>query len=257
MHEAADDIIAARARQTDSLTKTFVWSVVAHVGLVLFFVYMPESWRGQTDEPPRTVMTISLGGAPGPRAGGLTQMGGRTVQEATPEPIRRADPPPAARPPEMALPNQRQTPRRTQPPPQAAPRDAVGRRPVQGRETQEGPARADTGARGQGFGLTTGGGGGTGVQLDVANFCCPEYLEAMIRAITQNWQSNQGVGGTVVMRFTIIRSGAIQNVQVAKPSGFQVHELAAQRALLLARLPELPAQFPNPTLTVNMFFEYR
>jgi TonB family protein len=128
---------------------------------------------------------------------------------------------------------------------------------VQGRETQEGPARAETGARGQGFGLTTGGGGGTGVQLDVTDFCCPEYLEQMIRAIHQNWQSNQGVGGKVAMRFTITRSGLIENVRVAQPSGFVTHELAATRALQLARLPELPVQFPNPTLTVNMWFEYQ
>jgi TonB family protein len=182
-------------------------------------------------------------------------MGGRTVQEATQEPIRRAPPPPAAKPPEMALPTPRA--RRVPPPPEAAPRDATGRRPVQGRETQEGPARAETGARGQGFGLTTGGGGGTGVQLDVSNFCCPEYLEQMIRAVTQNWQSNQGVTGKVAMHFTITRTGAIENVRVVQPSGFVAHELAAQRALLLARLPELPPQYPNPTLGVNMWFEYQ
>ena len=45
---------------------------------------MPASWRGETDEGPKTVMTISLAGAPGPRTGGMTQMGGRTVQEVSP-----------------------------------------------------------------------------------------------------------------------------------------------------------------------------
>jgi TonB family protein len=142
-------------------------------------------------------------------------------------------------------------------PPTPAPRDAVGRWPPRGAEQQEGPARAETGARGQGFGLTTGGGGGTGVQLDVSNFCCPEYLEKMIQAVQANWQSNQGATGTVVMKFTIVRSGTIENVQVERPSGFVAHEFAAQRALLLARLPELPLQFPKPSLTVHMEFRYQ
>jgi TonB family protein len=254
MQEVIDAILDRRAHEPEKLGKMVAWSVVAHAGLIVLFVYMPASWRGQTDEGPRTVMTISLGGAPGPRNGGMTQMGGRTVQEATPEPIRRAEVAPAAKPPEMALPapNQRRVTR-----PQVAPREAVGRTPTRGEQTQQGPARAETGARGQGFGLTTGGGGGTGVQLDVGNFCCPDYLEEMIRAIQQNWQSNQGVAGAVVMHFTITRSGSIENIQVVRPSGFASHELAAQRALLLARLRELPVQYPNPTLGLRVTFEYQ
>jgi len=255
MHEAVDDIIAARSREPEKIGKTVVWSITAHIVLVALFVYMPASWRGQNDDAPKTVMTISLGGAPGPRNGGVTQMGGRTVQDAPPvEPVRRAETPPAAKPPEMALPTKNA---RKVTPPRQAPKDAVGRTPTRGAEPQEGSARAETGARGQGFGLTTSGGGGTGVQLDVGNFCCPEYLEQMVRAVQQNWQSNQGVAGVVVMKFTITRSGAIENIQVERPSGFVAHELASNRALLLARLPELPVQFPNPTLTVHMRFEYQ
>ena len=40
-------------------------------------------------------------------------------------------------------------------------------------------------------------------------------------------------------------------------SGFAAHEFAAQRALLLSRLPELPVQYPNSTLGVHMRFEYQ
>ena len=74
--------------------------------------------------------------------------------------------------------------------------------------------------------------------------------------IQRNWQSKHGVAGATTMRFTIARGGAIEQVQVELPSGFYALDLAAQRALLLTRLPELPAQFPNPTLTVHMRFEY-
>jgi TonB family protein len=124
-------------------------------------------------------------------------------------------------------------------------------------EPQPGVTRTETGARGQGFGLATGGAGGSGVQLDVANFCCPEYIEQMVTLIQRNWQSNQGVSGSTLMQFTITRSGSIQGVRIERPSGFVALDLAAERALLLTRLPELPVQFPNPTLTVHLTFEYR
>jgi len=55
----------------------------------------------------------------------------------------------------------------------------------------------------------------------------------------------------------VTRAGTIENVQVEQSSGFVAHELTAQRALLLTRLPELPIQYPNPTLTVHMRFEYQ
>ena len=42
-----------------------VWSIAAHIALFAFMILMPASWRGAMDEGPRTVMTISLGGAPG------------------------------------------------------------------------------------------------------------------------------------------------------------------------------------------------
>ena len=249
------DIIVSRAQISESLRSMIVWSVAAHIALFAFMILMPASWRGQMDEGPKTVMTISLGGAPGPRNGGLTTMGGRTVQAPPPvEPVRKVETPPAAKTPEMALPTKNARPAKPQP--QQAPKDATARTPSAG-QPQEGSTRVDTGARGQGFGLTSGGGGGTGVQVDFANFCCPEYLSQMVTLIQRNWQSNLGTPGKVVMKFTISRTGTIENVQVEQSSGFLAHELTAQRALLLTRLPELPIQYPNPSLGIHMTFEYQ
>jgi TonB family protein len=249
------DIIIARAQMSEGARLMIVWSVAAHIALLAFMILMPASWRGQMDEGPKTVMTISLGGAPGPRNGGLTTLGGRTVQAPPPvEPVRKVETPPARKTPEMALPTKNARP--VKPQPQEAPKDAAPRTPSTG-VPQEGSTRVDTGARGQGFGLTSGGGGGTGVQVDFANFCCPEYLSQMIALIQRNWQANQGVAGSVVMKFTISRAGTVENVQVEQSSGFLAHELAAQRALLLTRLPELPLAFPNQNLTVHMRFEYQ
>jgi len=250
------DIIVSRAQiSEESLRSMIVWSVAAHIALVAFMIFMPASWRGQMDEGPKTVMTISLGGAPGPRNGGLTTMGGRTGQAPPPvEPVRKVETPPAAKTPEMALPTRNARPAKPQP--QQAPKEATARTPSTG-QPQEGSTRVDTGARGQGFGLTSGGGGGTGVQVDFANFCCPEYLSQMVTLIQRNWQSNLGTPGKVVMKFTISRTGTIENVQVEQSSGFLAHELTAQRALLLTRLPELPIQYPNPSLGIHMTFEYQ
>ena len=75
----------------------------------------------------------------------------------------------------MALPTKNARPAKPQP--QEAPKDAAARTPSTG-QPQEGSTRVDTGARGQGFGLTSGGGGGTTAQVDFANFCCPEAYRA-------------------------------------------------------------------------------
>jgi len=142
-------------------------------------------------------------------------------------------------------------------PPREAPRDATGRTASTGREVTEGNARAETGARGQGFGLTTGGGGGTGAYLDVGDFCCPDYIEAVVQRIRQVWDKNQNVTGQVIVKFTIQRDGTITQSQVERPSGFLALDSAAHRAVQLARVPPLPAAFPNPELTIHVRFDYQ
>lgn len=236
------DVIVARSHQPERFHSMVAGSVAVHVGLAAFLIFGPAGWRMRNDEPPKTVMTISLGGAPGPRAGGMTPIAGRAVAE-TPKPVEPVKPIAAPPPPQakMTLPSKNVRP---QPP-----------RPQE--EARPGSTRTETGARGTGFGLTTGGGGGTGVQLDVANFCCPEYIEQMVALVQQNWQRNQGVAGSTLMKFTITRRGSIEGVVVERPSGFVALDYAAQRALLLTRLPELPAQYPNPTLGIHVTFDYQ
>jgi TonB family protein len=219
-----------------------VWSGAAHAILVGLFLFGPFDWGLDAEDVPTTVMTISLAGAPGPVSGGMTTSGGRATPPPPPEPAAVAPPPPT--PPRQTI-SERTRPVRRQP------------RPATQEPPQPGVTRTETGARGQGFGLSTGGAGGTGVQLEVGDFCCPEYLQQMIGLIQQNWRSNQGVAGSTVMRFTITRSGSIEGVQVFQPSGFVALDLAAQQALLRTRLPELPPQYPNPTLTMRITFDYQ
>jgi protein TonB len=212
--------------------------------------------------PPKTVMTISLnGGNGGPENGGMTSIGGRPVQEVLPSEPVKAEPirPPAEVKPEMTLPNPtvRKTPPKPAPPVKEAPKEARGRTPTRGPEVREGTAVAETGARGQGFGLSTSGGVGNGARLDVADFCCPEYVEQMVQRIRSNWDQRAEVRGITIVKYTIQRNGTIVNAEVERSSGYTQLDLNALRAVMTTRqLPPLPAAFPNATLPVHLTFEY-
>jgi TonB family protein len=257
------EIIRDRMEEPAGLRGMAVLSILVHAAALAVLALAPADWLSQVRSEPRTVMTISLGGAgtSGPRTGGMTAIGGRPVQaETPPEATRRPEPvrPPAARTPEMTLPRPDARPaRRPATPVRQAPPEARGTTPTRGDRTRAGTAIAETGARGQGFGLSTGGGAGSGSRLDVANFCCPDYLALMLERIRANWQAQAEVAGNAVIVFTIERNGRITDVSVESPSPIAMHNLNAQRALLLTRqLPPLPDAFTNPRLTVHLNFEY-
>ena len=70
--EAVTDILAARMRPAAGMNRTVVVSLLAHAVLLTAFFMMPSF--GPDQKTDREVMTISLGGAPGPKAGGMTPM---------------------------------------------------------------------------------------------------------------------------------------------------------------------------------------
>lgn len=253
MVENVTDIIVARSREPEGLQTMVVWSVVGHIALLALGLL----WGGpRGDDMPRTVMTISLSGAPGPRTGGQTQIGGQAVQAPPPqEPVKpvQAPPAPAPKAPAMSLPDPRSRPR---PQPKQAPPDASAKNLNTGEVPREGSTRVDTKVRGQGFGLSSAGGSGAAVTLDVSDFCCNEYLDQMVIAIRRNWDQRQNIVGSTTMMFTVLRNGAIQSPQVEKSSGFVALDNAAMRALQLSRLPPLPPAFENPTLTVHLRFDF-
>ena len=257
------DVLRDRMHEPGGLQRMAIVSVLVHGAVVAALVLAPGNWLSQQEAPPRTVMTISLGGGSGgPTSGGMTSIGGRAVQAQTPpdaptrpEPVR----PPAARTPEMTVPIPGQAPRKTAPaaPVKQAPDDARGRTPTRGAETREGSAIAETGARGQGFGLTTSGGAGSGSTIDVADFCCPEYLIDMVNRIRANWNARAEVAGSVIILFTIQRDGTLTSSSVEKTSNYTALDINALRAVVATRqLTPLPAGFPNPTLTVHLNFQY-
>ncbi len=258
------DVLRDRMQEPSGLQRMVSVSLAAHAGLLALALLAPSAWWSHAAEAPPTVMTITLGGgAPGPASGGSTPLAARPVQRAVQTPdVRRPEPlrPPAAKTPEMTLPKEAARPTRAKPTPdvQQAPKEARGRTPTTGKEVTEGQGVAETGARGQGFGLSTGGGSGFGATLDVANFCCPDYIMTMVERIRSNWNPVAEVPGVAGIKFTIQRDGRVTDVELERSSGYTALDLTAQRAVVVTRqLPPLPATYPNQTLGVHLTFQYQ
>ena len=260
MREAASQVLSERAGQGDGLHRPLAVSLVVHVAAVIGLLMSPGSWL-DADESEPSAMTIRLGGPDGPGEGGLTPIGGRPIQEVVPLPEARRPQwiqPPADTAPEVVIPIENAPRMEPKTEVQTAPEEARGRQLTRGPQLRDGMAMADTGADGMGVGLSAGGLGGSGADLSLSDFCCPEYLAAMISLVRERWDSNQQPPGATVVKFTIQRDGAIDAVDVERSSGYMALDQSARRALLLTRqLPPLPAAFTEESLTVRLTFEYR
>jgi TonB family protein len=259
MHDAVSQALYGRIREPQGLSRMITISSGLHAALIAVLIVVPADWWQRQMDAPRNVMTISLGGAPGPVSGGMTPISGRPIQKAV-EDLPKVQPtrPPAAKTPEMVEPEVK--PRvTTKPvtPVQTSPKDARSKTPTVGAQERPGRAMAETGSTANSLGLSTGG-GGTGGQITLGDFCCPEYLSQMVGLINRNWSSKQMTAGTTIMRFTIQRDGTLSDIMVAKTSGFQALDFMAQRALIAVnQLPPLPPEYTNQTLTINLAFEYQ
>ena len=252
--DAVSEVLLARRARADGLNSMLGASIAAHVALVGLFVFLPAAWFGAEFKQPETIMQISLGGPLGPNDGGVATLGGRTIQQLSEtakaiEPVR----PPSAKAPEMIEPT-KAPPKKTTPQKVEA-KDPKSNRPTKGQEIQKGSSIAETGAKGMGFGLSSGGGGGGG-HLEVANFCCPEYLNTMVALIRSNWNSQQGAVGRTHLRFVIQKDGRIVDISLEQSSGVETMDLFARRALMLTKLPPLPAGYTEPALAVHLYFDY-
>jgi periplasmic protein TonB len=258
MHEAVSDILVDRARDAGGLSRMVMLSAVAHAVAIALVVFLPPGWLSASADPERPMMMISIaGGAPGPDITGETPIAGRPIQQIAPPDTKAADTPPARETPEMVEPAERPAPK---PKPVEKPAEkSTARKPTTGKEIAEGAARVDTGGAQVPFGGLATGGGAVGGQAytDYANFCCPSYLDTMVQVIRRNWNQRQGASGMVLMKFTILRDGRITNIEHEKPSGTYLLDIESQRALAKTRLPPLPREFPEDSLTVHLYFQYQ
>lgn len=264
--EAVTSVLIERAQGDRGLPRMVTASLVGHVAFFAALIVASALKGPAIEQDVRPVMTISLGGAPGPAAGGMTMMG-RPIQSTAPlAEVRRPAPipPPAARAPEMTLPaptarpvKPAPRPRLTTPEAPAAPVARPAAAAPAGASAAGTPPAVDPN-RGLGFGgLSTGGGTGTGSYLDVANFCCPDYLMTMLQLIQNNWNARQEVAGQTLVVYRIQRDGRLTNIELERSSGYPALDLTAQRALFLTqKVPPLPSAFPDDHLTVHLRFEY-
>lgn len=256
------DVLRDRRGEPDGLQKMLVASVCAHIAVATLVMVSPH-WRGTATESPKTIMTISIaGGGAGPLNGGMTTIGGRPIQEQTPPaepPKREAVRPPAVKAPEMTVPLPGAKKQIAKADVKQAPAEARGRTPTRGAQVTPGNSIAETGVRGQGFGLSTGGGPGTGSSLEITgDFCCPGYIATMVDRIRGAWNQSQGTSGVTFIKFTIQRDGRLTDYIIEKPSGSTPLDLAALRAVAVTKtLPPLPNEYANPTLVVHLSFEYK
>lgn len=258
MDDAVSDALLARTDGPQGLKKMLLVSATAHLVLMMSAALAPASfWLRPSDARPNT-MTIDLGPAEGPRTGGLTSISSRPVQRAVPDlPKVQPSHPPATKTPDTVLPEIKpRVTTKVMPSVIDAPRAALGHTPTVGREVTG--DNAPTGAQPAGVGLSTTEGGGTNGQFNVGDFCCPEYIGTMLQRIHQHWSAGRGASVVTTMKFTIQRDGAITHVQVVRSSGNQMLDFLAERALLAVRqLPPLPDAYPNPSLVVNLDFQYQ
>ena len=227
-------------------------SLVIHAGLVLA-LFLARNWTPEKPKP----MVITLGGSAGPRTTGMSNLGGRTVEEVTPPP-RRLEP---VKPPP---PKQETAPVATRTPPPSRmvtdtpkPESVTTRPPVTGRQVQQGPATAETNAQGQGSGLASGGGGAGAELTDLKNFPA-WYIEQMRTLVDQTWtpRKRQSARGTNIIRFTVLRDGTIIGIDTQQSSGIPMLDRASRAAVAETKLPPLPGEYKGQTLRVQITFPY-
>ena len=260
MREAVSDILTERAQITSGMSPMVLVSLAGHALLVASMYFAPSIWTGAVDRTDMPMM-ITLGGAEGPDAGGMTTIAERPVQRvAEPEEITRPIPP-APSLPEMAapLPEAKPAPKPKPPPkPIEKPKEtSKTRKPTTGAEVKSGSSKVETGGAQVPFGgLTTGGGGTGGARVDVPNFCCPSYLAGVVNTIKRNWTERQPVAGQNTVKFVVLRDGTITGIEVEE-SGGQLLDIASERALRVTKeVAPLPREFTPPTLTIYLVFEY-
>ncbi len=259
--DAVTAVLVERSQAGRGLPRMLTVSTLAHVLLFGAMVIVPAIWGTRHGQDERTIMTISLGSAPGPRAGGMALEGRPPSREPAPpaETKRPAAARPEPRKPAMVLPTPNakavRKPASTTIEPAEKPERAAPRETVPFGAQATGP---DNPARGMGFGgLSTGGMGGAGGYLEISNFCCPEYLDAMLQVVQRNWSAKQGLAGETLLKFQILRDGRITNIELEQSSGYAPLDLTAQRALFMTqRVQPLPAAFPDRQLTIHLRFEY-
>ncbi len=253
MTESVSDILLARQRELDSVGRPVAFSLGAHIVLIVLIAILPQAWFAAKPELP--TMKISLGaGSLGVKRTGMLSTGGKKVDEVV-EPKREPILPVA--PPKTVTPDPAATVVKTPPkvsdkPPTTTPTPAVSK-PATGAKVTPGSALVETGAKGLEVGLSSSGGGNNSAEIDS---CCTEYFQEMQNRVDAVWLRNQNAVGDVDVDFVIQKDGKITDIKVSRKSGYDLLDLAAQRAIMFLKMGPLPPKYTGQKMFMTMKFTY-
>jgi protein TonB len=255
------------------------WGAVVLASAALHGLLLGSAlWWSREVPPPRRVVTVEaicLTTGSGHAGGGAGRVNAVKPQ-VTPQP----PPPKPQQVKEKRKPKQRRTVRRSPeippPPALALPRPAapvpVRPGPVAAASLGSGSGRGAGAGSGQGAGRGTGPGSGTGTGAGPGSNPGPGsgsgnalngYLVEVRRLLekhkTYPWMARrQHREGMVVLKFTIGKDGDITAQKIARSSGHEVLDSAAQETLhQVGRFPPLPAALGRSHLTIEVPLTFR
>jgi len=101
------------------------------------------------------------------------------------------------------------------------------------------------------------------VTLDTDDLLYTSYLQGLRRRIELIWQypeaaRRDGIQGSLVMKFSIAKSGKLADVEMIKSSGYPMLDEAARKALIDASpFNPLPDNWKKDYFTITGTFMYR
>ena len=228
------------------------WSAAFHVALLAMFAITSRLAPKPSALPQGIAWVVP--GVPGPTQG----MGGAPAPTPEPEPEEPEEEPEQA--PRVVRPTREQreqmpmpdAPTTTRKPPPPKPDSGLTGRDSASADSAQ---LKSTGPASQTPGLGLGGSGGSAFDQD---FEYAYYVQQMLARISANWQRVPVRGqAIVIVRFTILKNGSVQDVEVEQSSGLSMLDRAASRAVFLADpMPPLPDTYPRDRVGVHLRFQY-
>ncbi len=251
MDDLVEQVLAARREEISrqGLSKSLVVAGLLHLAALMAVVLAPEARNTVTPKEYVAVQAVPLAalGAPKPRTSQPTPV-------PPPKPPAQVEEPPPAKPapvlpkPEAVKPQ----PAATAAKPTAAPAKPTS----SGQAAPTTPAAPGDQREGMTAGSSTSSAafGSTRLEGIDPEFTYDYYLDRMLGLIHAQWQPPATEGDVrAVLRFTVLKTGEIVDLELDTTSGSNAFDLAAMRAVQNASpLPPLPASYRRGQLTVTL-----
>jgi len=226
------------------------WSAALHIA-VFVFIGIASRFGTRPSPLPQAVAWV-VPGVPGPTQG----MGG-SPEPSTPTPPPEPEPEDAPQVVRPTKEEREQIPlpdaptRRTPPQPEKPSSGLTGRDAASADSAQ----LKSTGSPRSTPGLGLGGSGGSAFDQE---FEYAYYVQQMLGRISAHWQRVPVRGNAIVIvGFTILKDGHLEDVRVEQSSGVSILDRAASRAVYLSDpMPPLPNSYPRDRVGVHLRFQY-